>query len=188
MISLVPVIRLSKYLFFLQPHQNDITHSFHTHISDLYILNGQYNLPLKYNRLLTFSKHNLVPYQTIKMQLFLTHNYSVDCGLRMIRHVIVVLFLIAFKVDNVTSNAVDLQYKEEWNSWKQRHNIKYSAFSEELKRYLIWEENKKFIESHNSKNHSSFVLKMNQFGDLVSLSICTFTICTDNWHLYIYFI
>lgn len=80
----------------------------------------------------------------------------------------VAIFLVALRLEVTYAlpNTRVMLYKEEWNSWKEEHNMKYPTWNEEIKRYSIWEENKKFIEEHNSKN-LSFVLRMNQFGDLV---------------------
>ena len=54
-----------------------------------------------------------------------------------------------------------------WLVWKTYHGKSYEDDNEEHMRYIIWKENLKYIINHAHENHS-YVLAMNQFGDLVS--------------------
>ena len=55
----------------------------------------------------------------------------------------------------------------DWLVWKTYHSKSYQDDNEEHMRYIIWKENLKYIINHAQENHS-YVLAMNQFGDLVS--------------------
>ena len=57
---------------------------------------------------------------------------------------------------------------EEWETWKLAYNKKYLSPDEEVKRYNVWIENKKYIEIHNKKKDKiGYTLEMNKFGDIV---------------------
>lgn len=63
----------------------------------------------------------------------------------------------------------DLALEEDWFIWKTEYNRSYFDISEELERYAIWQSNKRYIEEHNRHvDVFGFVLKMNNFGDMVS--------------------
>ena len=64
----------------------------------------------------------------------------------------------------------DLSLEEEWFVWKAEYNRSYYDIGEELERYAIWQSNKRYIEEHNRYvDVFGFALKMNNFGDLVSV-------------------
>ena len=48
----------------------------------------------------------------------------------------------------------------------QDFNKTYVTEGEELRRFAVWEANKKYVDEHNSKQ-SEFLLEMNKFADLV---------------------
>ena len=62
------------------------------------------------------------------------------------------------------------ELSEEWQLWKAEHGKGYQSLQDELERHVIWQSNKKYIEAHNQNAHIlGFNLKMNHFGDMVSL-------------------
>ena len=76
------------------------------------------------------------------------------------------IFLYKKKHDNKSK-------KDEWTSWKNNFNKKYSSNKEEMVRQKIWLNNMNYIRKHNSKADNglfSYRLGMNEFGDLVFLS------------------
>jgi cathepsin L len=79
---------------------------------------------------------------------------------------------------------VQYQHPEEWDLWKTEHGKSYESQREELDRHLvwlsnreyinahnvIWQANRKYVEAHNQNTHIlGFTLKMNHFGDMVSV-------------------
>lgn len=67
-------------------------------------------------------------------------------------------------------NTTLLEYGLQWEAWKVTHRRSYLTLVEELERFVIWRANQAFIDYHN--NYASklgFTLRMNQFGDLVSI-------------------
>ena len=54
----------------------------------------------------------------------------------------------------------------EWENWKIANKREYADGEEKLRR-VIWEDNLVKIQTHNSME-SSYTLKMNKFGDMVS--------------------
>ena len=58
--------------------------------------------------------------------------------------------------------------KLQWLEWKVEHGKAYSHEREDLERSLVWADNKKFIDDHNSLGEGSYTLALNQFGDMVS--------------------
>jgi len=52
-----------------------------------------------------------------------------------------------------------------WYLWKQAHQKEYKNFGEERVRYVIWQDNLKKIEAHNTLG-KSYSVRMNHFGDL----------------------
>jgi cathepsin L len=55
---------------------------------------------------------------------------------------------------------------EGWQIWKIAHEKKYADMGEERVRYVIWQDNLKRIEQHNSENGNSYSLRINKFGDM----------------------
>jgi cathepsin L len=75
-----------------------------------------------------------------------------------------VLLVALFVVIGSCSSLVD-----EWETWKLAYNKKYVSPDEEVKRYNVWIENKKFIELHNKKKDKiGYTLEMNKFGDITT--------------------
>ena len=58
-----------------------------------------------------------------------------------------------------------LELSDDWNAWKVHYGKSYSSEVEELRRYLIWLVNQKYVDQHNSQN-LTYTLIMNEFGDL----------------------
>lgn len=86
--------------------------------------------------------------------------------------------IIVLLVMVVLVNAkLNVKYPHEWHAWKSEHGKSYDDEHEELRRHIVWLANGKYIEEHNKySDEFGFTLKMNHFGDLVSLSkpICSF--------------
>lgn len=53
-----------------------------------------------------------------------------------------------------------------WQLWKATHGKTYQDMGEERVRHVIWQDNLKRIEGHNSENAHSYTLKVNRFGDM----------------------
>ena len=65
-------------------------------------------------------------------------------------------------------NTESLGLPREWHSWKSEHGKSYLTQKEELERHVVWQANKKFIETHNVFNETfGYTLGMNEFGDMV---------------------
>lgn len=60
----------------------------------------------------------------------------------------------------------------EWIAWKQTHNKTYQSYHEELGRFNIWLKNKQYIDRHNQQQAHTYTLRMNHFGDMVSIYTC----------------
>jgi hypothetical protein len=56
---------------------------------------------------------------------------------------------------------------DDWHLWKETHTKQYADFGEEKVRYVIWQDNLKKIDAHNSLG-KSYKLKINHFGDLTN--------------------
>jgi len=54
---------------------------------------------------------------------------------------------------------------EGWHLWKAAHEKKYTDLGEERVRYVIWQDNLKRVEQHNTEGHT-YTLKINKFGDM----------------------
>lgn len=79
-------------------------------------------------------------------------------------------------------NVSALEDGQLWQAWKSTHGKSYVTIVEELERYVIWRANQAFIDYHNSYAHKlGFTLRMNQFGDLVSISLLRQTDNTEGW-------
>ena len=77
-------------------------------------------------------------------------------------NVLVLLALVALA-------AAKFEYAQEFQEWKVKYNKVYETKDLELKRQIIWESNKKFVENHNANaDKFGFTVAMNKFADLVS--------------------
>ena len=56
---------------------------------------------------------------------------------------------------------------DEWEFWKIKYNKQYEDEAVESVRRLVWEDNWRFVQQHNSEGHS-YEVEMNEFADLVS--------------------
>ena len=76
--------------------------------------------------------------------------------------VVLVLALVALA-------AAEFEYTQEFQDWKVKYNKVYETKDLELRRQIIWESNKKFVENHNANaDKFGFTVAMNEFADLVS--------------------
>ena len=60
---------------------------------------------------------------------------------------------------------------DEWKRWKTLYAKAYDDEPTESVRRLVWEDNWRFVQQHNSEGHS-YRVEMNKFADLVSLAVC----------------
>ena len=66
-----------------------------------------------------------------------------------------------------------IELPAEWHMWKSSHGKEYASESEEIERHIVWQSNKRYIQTHNLFNDTfGFTLEMNEFGDLVSCRQC----------------
>ena len=84
--------------------------------------------------------------------------------------------LLVFACILVYANAVSFYevVSDEWVTWKLFHGKNYSNPVEDKFRLKIFMENKAKIAKHNAaahQGHSSYFLKMNTYGDLVSFTL-----------------
>ena len=56
---------------------------------------------------------------------------------------------------------------DEWEAWKSLYSKVYDDEATGSVRRLVWENNWRFVQQHNSEGHS-FEVEMNKFADLVS--------------------
>jgi len=56
---------------------------------------------------------------------------------------------------------------DDWAMWKSQYNKAYQDEATESVRRLVWEDNLRFVQQHNSERRS-FEVEMNEFADLVS--------------------
>ena len=63
-------------------------------------------------------------------------------------------------------NFLDINIKDEFESWKLHFNKEYSSRIEEELRLIIFTKNWFNINKHNKDGKHSYTLKLNQFGDL----------------------
>lgn len=66
---------------------------------------------------------------------------------------------------------LDSLHKLQWQEWKSLHGKTYSQEREDSERSLVWADNKKFIDTHNTLGEGSYTLALNQFGDMVCSSL-----------------
>ena len=62
---------------------------------------------------------------------------------------------------------VTFSLDDEWARWKAQYDKSYDDEALESVRRLVWEDNLRFVQQHNSEGHS-FEVEMNEFADLVS--------------------
>ena len=74
---------------------------------------------------------------------------------------VALLFLVAISAVSCLK-----ELDTEWNNWKITNGREYADGEDKLRR-VIWEDNLVKIQTHNSIE-SSYTLKMNKFGDMVS--------------------
>ena len=65
---------------------------------------------------------------------------------------------------------------DEWEAWKSLYSKVYDDEATESARRLVWENNWRFVQQHNSEGHS-FEVEMNKFADLVSLPLLLLPSC-----------
>ncbi len=58
----------------------------------------------------------------------------------------------------------------DWEEWKRIYEKKYLDEKEDIHRFKIWDYNRQYIDDHNSLGES-YSLKINDFADLVSLTL-----------------
>ena len=86
--------------------------------------------------------------------------------------VLLSLYFLTIKSEDVAFNASNVEHGEEWLSWKGIFNKLYSTMDEEKQRYLVWLQNKRYIDNYNKQpGNLNFTLRMNHFGDMVTLSM-----------------
>ena len=74
-----------------------------------------------------------------------------------------------FVVLALVAAAAAFQYNTEWELWKREHGRDYASDEEELRRHMIWESHKQYVDQHNAfAEKFGFTLAMNQFADLES--------------------
>ena len=56
---------------------------------------------------------------------------------------------------------------DEWELWKIKYNKQYEDEAVESVRRIVWEDNWRFVQQHNSEGHS-YEVEINEFADLVS--------------------
>ena len=75
-------------------------------------------------------------------------------------------FLVFFAA--VASVSFSATLDAEWENWKSVYGKKYDDEAAESVRRIVWEDNWKSVQQHNSEGHG-YSLEMNEFADLVSL-------------------
>ena len=74
-------------------------------------------------------------------------------------------FLVLFTV--VIGLSFSATLDDEWEAWKSQYAKVYDDEKIESVRRLVWENNWRFVQQHNSEGHS-YEVEMNKFADLVS--------------------
>ena len=69
----------------------------------------------------------------------------------------------------------------DWDLWKSQYAKSYEDEATESVRRLVWEDNWRFVQRHNSEGHS-FQVEMNKFADLVSVSYCYMMVWSSQSH------
>ena len=68
--------------------------------------------------------------------------------------------------DNEFTLRDHVDYRRLFHDWQTSFGRDYSSLEEESHRFGVWSNNLDLIRHHNSDRHSSFTMRMNQFGDL----------------------
>lgn len=83
----------------------------------------------------------------------------------------VTVLLIAMTIPCVNTQSLSSRLPAAWHHWKAEHGRGYESERDELYRHVIWQSNKKFIDSHNQFNQTfGYTLAMNELGDLVRIN------------------
>lgn len=84
-----------------------------------------------------------------------------------------ILILLAFFISSAHAGAIfeihamaEEAIDEEWESWKLAHAKEYDSKPEEIKRFAIFLQNKKTIETHNLQGQEEFQMGLNRFSDM----------------------
>ncbi|XP_057643068.1 protein CTLA-2-beta-like [Chionomys nivalis] len=80
------------------------------------------------------------------------------------------------------SSLADPSLDAEWQEWKRKYEKSYSQ-DEEGHRRMVWEENKKKIEEHNTEyeqGKSSFCMGLNELSDLTSDEFWEMMTCSSD--------
>ena len=80
--------------------------------------------------------------------------------------------VVLFAVGALGSVLPSAEHEAFWLKWKQVNGKEYNSVLDETQRRTIWETNLKKIDSHNqdySLGKTTFLMAMNEFGDLVSI-------------------
>ncbi|XP_065884407.1 procathepsin L-like [Dysidea avara] len=73
------------------------------------------------------------------------------------------LLIVLATVIGVTIATLD----DDWDLWKSQYTKSYKDAATESVRRLVWEDNWRFVQQHNSEGHS-FEVEMNKYADLTS--------------------
>ncbi|XP_065897871.1 procathepsin L-like [Dysidea avara] len=73
------------------------------------------------------------------------------------------LLIVFATVIGVTFATLD----DDWGLWKSQYTKSYEDEATESVRRLVWEDNWRFVQQHNSEGHS-FEVEMNEYADLTS--------------------
>ena len=73
------------------------------------------------------------------------------------------VLIVLATVMGVTFASLD----DDWALWKSQYTKSYEDEATESVRRLVWEDNWRFVQQHNSEGHS-FEVEMNEYADLVS--------------------
>ena len=87
------------------------------------------------------------------------------------RLVVWLLLLLLTTLSFSAGEAPVFQHVEEWHSWKNTHNKRYTSQVEELEKHFVWLSNKALVEQRNVNaelGFYSYKLKLNHFADMVS--------------------
>ena len=83
-----------------------------------------------------------------------------------------VLSLVLFTHIRDIVHSAPRAYEIQWSLWKEARGKRYSSAEEEVNRYSVWLNNARYIEQHNENaEQHGYSLKMNSFGDLVSMRL-----------------
>ena len=71
-----------------------------------------------------------------------------------------------------SERAANVSFPPEWHLWKTEHGKSYKNTKEELSKHLVWLDNQEYINQHNKyADVFGYTLKINRFGDLVSMYV-----------------